>query len=596
MHRWLRKRARLAVTVALLGATVATTVQPTTASASTLHPTGCAWSLGYLPALDNVMTGHLALPGASVNIGTGRIDWTLANRHGIVWAKYFMSLSWILSPVHLYEMRHETQPMYLKRAEQIAADFVAHVPVNGGPARAATWSAMYAGQRAHVFGCLASIDPGFAPAFRELRAMGPWLANPANDPGTSNQGVDFRIGGLAAGCVTRNPTWATLARDKLGTLAATAIDAQGAPHEQSTSYASRLVTVFSDAATLVAHCFGTSQTIIGTRLRALRNFLAWANEPSGGLAPLGDSGHFASRYVDCTVYPGLPPLRQAGTSKVFAAGYAFGRTNWNAVQPGTPPPGHYALRFGPGRIMHGHDDHQSLTWTARNNPLLIDPGYAPYLGAFTTYSRGPDAHNVLTEPGVGFDESTRTTLVRSRVRTAWQSYELSDTAYGGRSRVRDVLIDLASGIVVVEDRASRAHSGTFNQLWHLPTEDSVSVSRTGIASAGRCPDTTMWITPVPLRGQTIALHSTGLVKGQLSPYQGWAETGWSSAPVPSPVVVLRRSGTSVRMLTVLTVGPHAVRPRMSRTWSATSGYVYTINNAGAIRHVRLDNTGLLTEI
>jgi len=587
-RRYLTRRARLAVVVALLGATVATTSQPIAAASTTLKPTGCVWSLGYLPPVSEVMDGTMQLPGGpSVDIGTGAIDWNIATKYGEAWAKNFMSLSWILSPVHLYYIRDGASYMlpYLQRAEQIAADFAAHIPVGGGPEPQATWSAMYAGQRADVFGCLASLDPSFAPAFRELRAMGPWLANPAHDPGSWNQGVDFRLGGLAAGCVTGNATWATLARDKLGSLAATVIDAQGAPIEQSIHYGARLVTVFSDAATQVGNCFGTAPSIIGSRLRALKGFLSWASAPGGGYPSLGDSDAQTSP-TPCPA-PAVVATAQSATSKVYAAGYAFGRSN-------SPQWGYYSLRFGPGRALHGHNDHESITWTARGSSLLVDPGYRTNRAVFAAFGRSPEAHNVLTEPGVAFAAGAATTLIRSRLRTAWQSYELTDTAYGGRARVRDVLVDLTAGIVVVEDRASRARSGAFTQLWHLPLDDAVSVSRTGVASASMCGATTTWITPLPLRGQTVALHSTGVVKGQTSPYQGWTMTSTDAAP--APVIVVRRSGTIARMVTVLTVGSRYTQPRISRTWSATGGYVYTISNAGVVRHVRLDNSGLFTEI
>ena len=597
------RRAALAVALAFLGGAVTTTVQPVTASASGLGPTGCIWNLGYVPTLDSIMSGHIAFPAGSVDIGTGAINWNVASYRSLSWAKEFMSLAWILSPLRKYVTDGEPssdQP-YLDRTEQIAGDFIAHIPVGGGPVPQATWSAQYAGERADVFGCIASVDRSFAPAINELKAMGPWLADPKHDPGVWNQGVDFRLGGLASGCITGNSTWASLARTKLIDLAETTIDSQGAPIEQSTGYGQRLISVFTDASQQIANCFGTSPSQIGARMRALSAFLAWASEPDGNRSVLGDSSYqYFGTPEDCSwngFVPLVPP--QTGTSKTFSAGYAFGHTAWwttSGDNSAYAASGYYSVRFGAGRAYHGHDDHQALTWYARSNPLLIDSGYAASPAAFATYARLPDAHSVLTEPGVAFSPAAATTLTRSRVRTAWQSYELSDTAYGGRARVRDVLIDLTAGIVVVEDRASRATSGAFTQLWHLPVDAAVSVSANGLASAGRCGNATMWLLPMPLHGQTIALHSTGVIKGQQSPYQGWALAPGTNRLVAAPVLVLRRTGTSARIVTIMTVGPHAVSPRISRTWSSSEGYVYTISNAGVVRHVLLDNSGLLTEI
>ena len=590
---WTR-RARIGIAVTLLGAAVGTVTAPTAASATGLRPPGCVLTLGYLPPVSEVMSGTMYLPGGSVSIGTGPVDWNLTTKHTVAWDKNFMSLSWTLSAVHVYVMRNESPDdiQYLRRAEQIAADFIAHIPVGGGPVPAATWSAMYAGQRADVFGCLASLDPGFAPAARELRAMGPWLADPKHDPGNWNQGIDFRLGGLAAGCVTGNLTWATLARDKLGALAASTIDAQGAPYEQSVSYGWRLTNVFADAITQLTNCFGTAASVIGSRLAALRRFLAWTVDPGGNLTALGDTGAVGAG-AGCDGISGQTTA-QTGTSRVFAAGYAFGRASWTPDPAKPQTTGYYSLRFGPGRVMHGHDDHQSITWYGRNTPLLVDSASSTRPTAFVTYERLPEAHSVLSEPGVAFDATAPTTLLRSRLRTAWQSYEVADSAYGGKARVRDVLMDLTAGIVVVQDRASRARSGVFTQLWHLPSDAAVSVSRSGVAGASTCPGTTMWIMPLPLRGQTVPLHSTGVVNGQTSPYQGWI--GAVTTTKPAPVVTLRRAGTAARMLTVLTVGSSRTPPRITRAWSATSGYVYTISNSGVTRHVHLDNTGLLTEI
>lgn len=592
------------VALALAAGTIMTAGQPIPAAATGLKPTGCTWDLGYVPTLEEIMGGHIDFPLGSVQIGTGAINWNVASHRSLAWAKEFMSLTWILSPLRkwLTDGKPSSDQKYLARTEQIAADFIAHIPVGGGPVPAATWSSMYAGQRADVFGCIVSADPSFARAVSELRLMGPWLADESHDPGVWNQGVDFRLGGLAAGCVTGNTTWASLARTKLIDLAGTTIDAQGAPIEQSTSYGQRLVTVFTAANQQIANCFGASPSQIGVRVRLLNAFLAWSTQSDGELSVLGDSNYFvygAGYPYGCPAPESgsmLPP--QSGTWKVYSAGYAFGHTAWwtGNDYSAYASSGFYALRFGPGRALHGHDDHESLIWFARSNPLLIDTGYAASPAAFATYARLPEAHNVLTEPGVAFAPGVATKLVRSRLRTAWQSYELSDTAYGGRSRVRDVLIDLTAGIVVVEDRASRATAGAFTQLWHLPIDDAVSVSPDGHVSAGRCVHTTTWILPMPLRGQTIPLHATGVVKGQTSPYQGWAESPENNSVQQAPVVALRRTGTSAHILTILTAGPHGDRPRITRTWSATDGYVYTISNAGVVRHVQLDNSGLLTEI
>lgn len=597
-----RSRAIATLASALLVAGALTVGSSSPAGASALQRIPCYWSVGYAAPAYEVMSGELQLPGnaGTVDIGTGAIDWNIATKHGLAWAKNFMSLAWVLGAVYYYVTRGESdRQAHLDRAEQIASDFVAHIPIGGGPEPQATWSAMYVGERAQVFSCLAYVDPSFTPAFRELRAMGPWLANQSHDPGNSNQGLVFRLGGLAAGCTTNNATWADLARDKLGALASSAIDSQGVPYEQSVGYGSRDASLFTTASNQLTVCLGTAATILTTRLHALQRFLAWATEPDGTLTLLGDTSLPTSTGY-CPVSGPAGPVPQTGTWKVFTGGYAFGRTTWNEDPSYSPTlfskSGYYSLRFGPGRIMHGHNDHESVTWFARSNPLLVDAGQYSVPSAFATYARTPQAHNVLVEPGVAFSPSAKTTLVRYRAASTWQSYELSDTAYGGKARVREVLFDLNAGIVVVIDRASRASAGPYDQLWHLAPPDAVSVARNGSAAVSTCDGTTtFWITPVALRGQVIALHSTGMVKGQMSPYQGWVDSAANDAVQAAPVINLHRTGSSATILTILTTGPHGSHPRIVRSWSSSSGYHFTITTNGVTRVIHLDGTGLLTE-
>jgi hypothetical protein len=293
-------------------------------------------------------------------------------------------------------------------------------------------------------------------------------------------------------------------------------------------------------------------------------------------------------YVASAGAEGIAP---GATSRVYGAGYVFGRSTWNPYAASS----YYSLRFGPARNYHGHDDHQSVTYYAYGHPVLVDSGHFGYTaGAYRTYLISPSAHNVLTLPGVPFKKHLPTRMVRKGGTPAWQWFELSDTAYNHQTRARSVLVDPTANVLLTFDRATRATSGSFQQLWHLPPGTRVKVAGRGVA-VGTSADgkLTTTIVQLPLRRQVLPPGSTTVVTGRLQPYQGWVsyvDRGRSAAPT----VVMSRGGTRVAMVTAVIAAPAGVPVSASINTNPDGWYRVVVRTGDQTRILKVSPGGALS--
>jgi hypothetical protein len=189
-----------------------------------------------------------------------------------------------------------------------------------------------------------------------------------------------------------------------------------------------------------------------------------------------------------------------------------------------------------------------LTYYARGRDLIVNAGHFGYQeDAYRAYLQSPEASSVLVLPGVPFHPSAPTRLISTDISPAGQFFEFYDTAFGGDPRYRSVYVSHQPDFIVVLDRASGAT--TYQQLWHLDPGLAVTkvTSSYAIASA---PGTELQIRQVPLPGQVIPAGSTAVVRGQVSPYQGWVSHQMLQR-IPAPVVVMTRTGSSAAILTLI---------------------------------------------
>ncbi len=563
----------------------------TPARADGLGPFSClpvnGLSSRFVNAPSDLLAGRLTIPGyRPVHIGTGAIDWGADPYHSSGWRRLFLSLKWVESLTDGY--RRTGDRGYLDRATQVVRDFVTHVPTAGGRFPADAWNGMYAGQRVTVLTCLESVA-GSSPWLRgALAAHGRWLA--ANDPGDWNQGVNAAIGLLGAACRTGSASWASLAQARFDRMARTTIDAEGAVGEQSTGYLDYLLGLWRTAADKLTECHRPVPAGLSARLTAARDFLAWATTPAGTLEQLGDSDGVSAHVDDpasALAYAvsrggdGTPP---AATTKIYSAGWVFGRSSWSPFATSM----YWTQRFGVGRAYHGHQDHLSLTLWDRGSPLLVDPGYAT--GRYRDWLIGPFAHNTTVAVGARFDKHAATPLTASAAGPVWFSTTMGDRAWDGAGRTRTTFVDTDQHVVLVLDHARRTTAGGWKQLWHLPAGSRVAVlgRRAAVVDVpgGRA---RLHVLSPTLPGQVLGPGAVAVVVGGTGDVAGRTSPRTNPRGL-APVVVVSRGERTASFLTVLVAGAPA--SSAAATVRTASGRLYVdVTIDGVTTTYRLTRTG-----
>src|SRR5918999_1457804 len=487
---------------------------------------------------DEIMAGRLTIPKfRTVTIDPrrdGRIDWSQDPYRHPSWQTAFRSGGWIGALV----MRHLADPdrtaAHRARAAALLHGWLRHVPVKY--------------RSPYTLVCAAQIFPGEAWVEGQTPRLVDYLAT--HWQGAWNHGLRQDLDllqiacGYPAGVWGGRPTrWRATARERLISAFAPnrlgpAIDRQGVVNEQSTGYAKLAHEWWTRADRRLATCSTALPDWIMKRVARIPLFLAHSTQPDGTIAQLGDTYREGAdpapgtpfEYAATRGASGSPPRDQIA---VYAAGYVFGRSGWGTMRP-FGAESFYTLRYGSGRQVPGHHDHMSLTYFARGRNQIVDPGHTGYEnGRYRAYLRSPEAHNVLTMPGVPFSGAAPTRLTRRAIGRTGQFYEFTDAAYGGeRQRHRSVYVSQRPDCVLVFDRAAGA--GRYQQLWHLdPALRVTAVHRThAVATA---PGTRLHIRRLTLSAASAASASTRVVTGQTRPYQGWVSHAMRSR-TPAPVV------------------------------------------------------------
>jgi Heparinase II/III-like protein len=530
-------------------------VRPGSTGPAAVRPqplTAAARACGPLPAFapgtaDGIMAGRLTIsPWPAVIIDShhdGGVDWSINPFSHPTWFETYESGSWIEALIERYLQGGPGAEPYAARANTLLLSWIHDVPIQVRDPRTLI--------------CASEALPGQGWIQDQIAAMVNYQI--AHWQGAWNHGLKQDLEILGIGCAypagafggqalkwrqaARQQMLASFAPNQLGP----AVDAQGATNEQATGYARFTYYLWTQAERQLAACGYWMPASITSRIGLMPTFLAEATQPDGNLAQIGDT------YVET---PGPTPgiaLQDTGTDgaagapprvAVYAAGYVFGRSTWRPFGSAS----FYSLRFGPGRQVHGHDDHMSVTYYARGRNLLVNAGHTGYENtAYRAYLQSPQASNVLVMPGVPFSPSAPTDLIRQVIGPDGQFFELTDTAFGGNPRTRSVYVCQHPDLVLVFDRASGATS--YQQLWHL--DPGLTVTRVSRSSAvATAPGTQLDISQIPLPGQLIPRASTQVIRGRTNPYQGWVSRQMLQR-IPAPVITMTRTGPSTAMLTLI---------------------------------------------
>jgi hypothetical protein len=522
--------------------------------ASTQPLTAAAKACGRLPAFSartaaEIMAGRLTIsPWHAVTIDPhrdGDPNWSLDPFDDPTWVQTYQSGTWIETLIAGYLDGAPGAAAYRARAKALLLSWIRNVPIAARDALTLICSS-------EAFGGQSWIEDQIPPMvnYQAAHWMGAWNHGLKQDLQLLDIGCAYPAGAFGGQArhwrqVADQQMLASFAPNPLGPV----VDAQGATNEQATGYANFTYGLWTQAEQRLAVCGYSMPSWIKSRIALMPMFVAQATQPDGKLVQIGDT------YVEPPRSSPGTPLQYAGTRgrdgtpptqrvAVYRAGYVFGRSTWRPFGSSS----FYSLRFGPGRQVHGHEDHMSLTYYARGRNLLVNAGHYGYQNTpYRAYLLSPEASNVLVMPGVPFASSAPTYLTRQVIGTNGQFFEFSDTAFHGNPRDRSVYVSRDPDLVLVFDRASGAAS--YQQLWHLDPDLTVTkVSRSyAIATA---PGTQLEIRQIPLPGQVIRPGSTQVIRGQTNPYQGWVSEQMLQR-IPAPVIAMTRMGPSAAMLTLI---------------------------------------------
>jgi hypothetical protein len=497
-----------------------------------------------------IMAGRLTIapwPAATIDPRRdGDINWSMDPFGHPTWVLDFQTGGWIEALAERYLDGGAGAEAYRDRAKALLLGWLQNVPRRN--------------QDPETLICALEAFPGQSWIEDQIPALVDYQA--AHWQGAFNHGLQQDLKLLRIGCAYpasafggQALTWRQVARQQMIASFAPnqygpAVDAQGATNEQAAGYANYAFGLWTQAEWQLAACGYTLPPSITSRIALMPMFLAQATQPDGDLAQIGDTYAVRPRtrqgtplgYAGTQGATGSPPAQRVA---VYRAGYVFGRSTWRPFGSAS----YYSLRFGPGQQIHGHDDHMSLTYYARGRNLLVNAGHTGYENTpYRGYLISPEASNVLVMPGAAFSAAAPARLTRQATEAGGQFFAFADTAFGGNPRDRSVYICQHPDLVLVFDRASGAAS--YQQLWHLDPGLSVrKVSRSyAVATA---PGTQLEIRQIPLPGQVIPRGSTRVIRGQISPYQGWVSRQVLQR-IPAPVITMTRTGSSAAILTLIT--------------------------------------------
>ena len=576
------------------GVAVANTSTTRAAAADGCLPTN---GLMNLNDADDLLAGTVRLTSSvTVQLGTGDVNWARTGL-GDGPARLLYSLKWIEELVR--EHRRTGDSRYLDRAIAIVLDFAADNPVDAGPDPADAWYPMYAGQRTTAIACVAAVSSD-TRIDAALRTHAHWLAGEVDALPAWNQAIDPHLGLLMGGCELGVVSWRTQAHRGFARLIRGMIDADGVLAEQAPGYGRFVWDRWGTVEAQLATCAMAPPPEIPGRRAALLEWLAWMSAPDGTVTPTGDSYRTIvppapdGSPTEYTVSQGTTGQPPAATVRVFDGGYVVGRDSWTDLPAST----YWTLRFGPGRDLHGHEDHTSVTFWSAGNEVLIDSGHGGYGDtAYREALRGPESHNVLMLPGVDFRIRQATELVRSETGTGWRFDEVRSDAFGIQNRklvhaprTRGLLVLPDDGMMIVQDQAFRVSPGLFEQLWHLvPGAVVTSSSRSGIVARHPEGDTDIHVLRVALPHQELPRGATTVVEGQTNPYLGWFSEA-DRHREPAPVVRMRSVGSDARMVTLITTtGPGGSLSTSAR--ETPGGWVIDITKEGVVRTVGIGVDG-----
>ncbi|WP_433540987.1 heparinase II/III domain-containing protein [Streptosporangium sandarakinum] len=422
---------------------------------------------GDFPAIDveEVTRGRVRLAGLPPADLGQEVDWRADPYGRRSWMLNLHTLRWAGGLVAAHERSGDPAP--LDRAAALVEDWIRRNPRGRPDTSSWAWAEHAVALRAPVLVCLSEhVDT--PPVRDSLREHGRLLADPALYRHGHNHGLDQDIALLVVGVRLGRDAWRDLAVRRMTASAELAIDEEGVLHEQAPRYGHYVHRRLGVALRAIERSGLAVPPRLAARRAALEAYITHATQPDGRLTPIGDS---PADLRPPRFEHAEPPVR------VFTAGYVFGRTAW-----GDPRAAFYSIRFGPGRRLHGHEDHLGVTYHARGRPVLVEGGFHSYeRTGYVEWTRSPEAHNVPVVAGARFRPGTATRLTAREEGPSRQVFRLTDDAYGV-VRTREVLVEHRRDLMAVFD--SVPAGSAVRSLWHFDPSLEVLDRRDGVVVLG----------------------------------------------------------------------------------------------------------------
>jgi hypothetical protein len=495
------------------------------------------------------------------------------------WVYRYQTMRWVLP---LIRMWHRTDDAwYIRRASYLLRDWLRDNPRHA-PAVRAAWNDLATAWRTIVIACFVEAVPGSTWARTALAQHARVLTLASFYRGAGNHALGQNRALIVAGCVLRRQDWVTLGARRTTSLVVRSVDSQGVTNEQSVFYQLYNYLGYDAVADRLRLCDRAVPSQLA-RIDKMPDFLAHATLPDRTYWMLGDTARkvasrLAGTAAEYSATAGASGTRPRALFRAFGAGFAFGRSGWGDRRAYRDEAA-YSVRYGPGLRFHGHADHASVTLYAYGKRLIDDSGlFTLNRNAWRAYATGRRAHNVVTVDGLGYAAGTTASLLYSRTDASRDELVVVDRGYAGVTQKRRILFSRVGGYLVVEDRLRSGVARTFRQHWHLDVGTAPVVS-------GRTVRTTRASGNVRII-QLAVRPSTRIVKGRLSPIQGWISENLRNRRA-APVAIGSVRGRSVRYLTLLvpTRGPNA-RVNVTNVRLTSAGWSFDIDVAGARERVR----------
>lgn len=543
------------------------------ANAAVVARGGCGWQAGMATANPPaaIRAGALTLPQFRPVTLTlaGDIDWAVDPYRDPTWRLWFHSLKW----AEALAAPGDTADLALARS--IATDFMADNPDPG--TNDGGWEDHATSLRTSMLVCMWQrsegdaefrgwVEPIIAAHAKALtdRYVGPW-----------NHGMMQNLALLGAGCALDVPAWRATAAPRLAEAARVSIDSQGAITEQAPGYSSFIQNLLRDIGAHLTACELPAPPGLAAQIAAVDLFAAHATRPGGTFVQLGDTNPVApsagmgpySAWVASSGAQGTAPASTVGVYD--QAGYVFGRDSWlNTRQQ-------YTLRFGPGRAVHGHNDHLSMTYWANGHDVLVDPGYSGYADPdFRRWQKSAQAHNVPIVDGATFNPDATAALVGKSAANGAQSWQLRDRAFAGTERHRAVLVDDELRVMLVRDDLTSTKKRALRVLWHLDAswrKEGVDNNERSGRATFRSADGRYRATILQLAAPRTSLptNAAKLIKGRQKPVQGYVSRGHGDR-TPAWVVEAHRGAAKKQSVVTLIVVTR-VGEKVQAGWTQSQG-------------------------